>query len=249
MIGENIAGHLIAGLADQGWAHAGSALDPDLVTALRLRAMDLSRKNDLKEAGIGRGTEYRHNRAIRRTRIAWLDGQGEAEKAFLGGCEAFRQQMNRELYAGLQDFEAHFAIYPPGGHYARHLDAFAHPARPAGDSPVEGFRRPKTRVVSLVVYLNEHWKEGAGGELALWSQVPRMADGRADLAALDAEPPVAVITPRGGDIVVMLSADIPHEVRATKDRRVGIAGWWRIAPDTAELLGTTPALATLSDRS
>jgi SM-20-related protein len=53
------------------------------------------------------------------------------------------------------DLECHYAIYPPGTHYRRHLDR-----SPAGAE----------RVVSLVLYLNEDWNPADGGELKLYTE-------------------------------------------------------------------------------
>ncbi|WOI53661.1 2OG-Fe(II) oxygenase [Parvularcula sp. LCG005] len=235
-LSANLAASLTASLASDGWARATGALSPALVTALRDEAIRLDAASVTKDAGVGRGADYQQDRNIRRTRITWLDGSSPVQIAFLRYCETLRQAMNRELFAGLQSFEAHYAIYPPGGHYTRHLDAFAHPSRPAGERPIRG-HTPKNRVMSLVCYLNEAWDEADGGTLALWDHVPvDPTSGQTMLAALDRIPPTAVIQPRGGDILLMRSEAIPHEVRETIRTRYGIAGWWRIAPSAADLV-------------
>jgi SM-20-related protein len=208
--GDNLTATLIADLAEKGWAHVSKAVSDDLAEALRDRLVALEAADALKLAAIGRGDSQMKAAAIRQTQIRWLDGSAPAERRFLDGCEALRRAINEALFAGLFEFEAHFAHYPPGGHYARHLDAFAD--------------RPRDRVVSLVLWLNENWQPGDGGELDLWSGPD------------DVGPPVATLAPRGGDLLLMMSETIPHAVRETVAPRLGLAGWFRINPGVGGVL-------------
>jgi SM-20-related protein len=102
----------------------------------------------------------------------------------------------------LQDFEGHYAAYPAGAGYARHMD------RLRGDD---------RRVVSLVLYLNDAWDPEDGGELCLYS-----GEGEAQ--------PAARLAPRGGTLVCFLSAHVPHEVMATRRTRWSLSGWFRRRP-------------------
>jgi len=86
-----------------------------------------------------------------------------AEQALLGELERLRLQLNRESLLGLFEVELHYAWYPPGAGYERHVD------------------QPQGRVqrrVSLVLYLNEDWTPEAGGELRIFDE----ADGHRDIA-------------------------------------------------------------------
>jgi SM-20-related protein len=78
--------------------------------------------------------------------------------------EGLRLELNREAYLGLFELELHYALYPPGAGYERHLD------QPQGTTQ---------RKVSLVLYLNDGWGPGDGGAL-------RMHEARNQ--ALDIEP-------------------------------------------------------------
>lgn len=84
----------------------------------------------------------------------WLDDPrcGEASRKFLCALELLRQDLNQSLLLGLESVEAHYAVYPPGAGYARHLDCF---------------RDDDARVLSLVCYLNSDWPDNAGGALRL----------------------------------------------------------------------------------
>lgn len=208
--GENRTAALIDDLARQGWAHAADALPADLTAALLTRARDLSAAEALEAGKIGRGEAEMRALAIRRARIAWMDGTDPGEARFLEGAEALRRAINEALFAGLFEFEAHFAVYPTGGHYARHLDAFA------------GVRR--SRVVSLVAWLNPDWRAGDGGELDLWGSDTETGE------------PARTFVPRGGDLLLMMSETIPHAVRPTLRPRHGLAGWFRVNPGVGGVL-------------
>jgi SM-20-related protein len=72
--------------------------------------------------------------------------------------EHLRLELNRTLFLGLLDIEVHYASYPPGARYVRHVD------QPQGRNQ---------RQLSLVLYLNPDWNELDGGELKLYE-----SDGR-----------------------------------------------------------------------
>ena len=90
---------------------------------------------------------------VRRACAGWLDGRSPAETEFLRTADDLRRALNRRLYLGLFEFEAQFLLYPPGGFYARHVDSLG---------------GARSRIVSLVAYLNAGWREEDGGELLIW---------------------------------------------------------------------------------
>ncbi|XBQ17011.1 MAG: 2OG-Fe(II) oxygenase [Oceanicaulis sp.] len=227
LFGENLTASLIEGLASRGWAHAPGALDPELADALREEAVLFDLAGETETGRIGRRADETEKLKVRKTRIAWLDGASPAQKRFLAGAEALRLELNRAFYLGLFEFEAHYAVYPPGGFYARHLDAFRQ-TRGAGAAAGLGAQAGRSRVVSLVVFLNPGWTPEHGGELAVWDGAPERSDGRPDLTALDAVPPAAVIAPEHGGVVLMLSESVPHEVRLSLATRYALAGWFRV---------------------
>lgn len=210
LFGANLETTLVEGLAERGWAAVDHALDPELVEALRDRARALYARDAFDAGRVGRGEALTDAPRIRRAEIAWLEGRDPAERRLLDGAEALRQTLNRELFLGLFEFEAHFAHYPEGGFYRRHLDAFAGGV--------------KSRVVSFIGYLNEVWADGDGGELAVWAG----PDDRGEAAAL--------IAPKPGTLVIMLSERIPHEVRPAARERLSLAGWFRVNPGVGGVL-------------
>ena len=140
-------------LVDHGYSLRPGYFDPALVAALRRELRLLHREDRLRCARIGKDSERRLREDIRGDRIRWLTGETDAQQAFLARMEVLRQTLNRELFLGLEDFEAHFALYPPGAHYARHLDSF---------------NNNNLRRVTVVTYLNPRWRPWDGGELNLY---------------------------------------------------------------------------------
>ncbi|GAB2505013.1 hypothetical protein GCM10027084_19350 [Pseudoxanthomonas sangjuensis] len=147
------AGLLAQALADTGACHVGgfpadpAALRDDL---LRLREAGL-----LREAAVGHGGGRALRQDIRGDATLWLDdaATGTAAHDFLAQLDALRGELNRELFLGLAEVEAHYACYPPGAFYRRHRDRF---------------RDSDARLVTVVSYLNEDWSEGDGGGLRLY---------------------------------------------------------------------------------
>ena len=190
---------VVEGLAGPGFAVVPGFLSPGLWRALRREALLRDRRNEFVSAAIGREDNQHRNELIRRDRTRWLDDASLAQTRLREQLESLRLAINRELFLGLFDFEAHFAIYEPGAFYRRHLDAF--------DSA-------NPRVVSTVLYLNPGWPAVQGGSLRIWP-------------GPQASEPVAEVVPEAGTLVCFLSEAIPHEVLAAQQQRLSIAGWFR----------------------
>jgi SM-20-related protein len=141
------------GLAGPGFAIAPGFLPPALVATLAAELDGRIARGELRPAAVGAGAQRAVRREIRGDLIQWVAGEGTvAERDALARLEALRVALNGMLQLGLHELECHYAAYPPGASYARHLDR-----SPAG---VE-------RVVSIVLYLNPDWREHDGGELRL----------------------------------------------------------------------------------
>ena len=146
--------HIADDLAARGWSVQPGALPGALVAQLGQYCRTLWHNDDLTPAAIGRGSDQAVVPEIRGDYTRWLDEcpANEASRGYLHIMNELRESLNRSLFLGLDNFETHFALYPPGAGYNRHLDRFQ-------DSPL--------RTVSVVAYLNEHWQPGDGGELRL----------------------------------------------------------------------------------
>ncbi len=84
-----------------------------------------------------------------------------AEQQLLLAFEQLRLELNRQALLGLFELELHYAWYPPGAGYARHLD------QPRGYAE---------RQVSVILYLNPHWTAEAGGVLRLFGDAEQHRD-------------------------------------------------------------------------
>ncbi len=109
-----------------------------------------------KSAKIGRNADANHAPRIRNDQICWLDEHmpNTAIKAWFTQMDAIRITLNQSLFLGLNNIEAHFAIYSPGSYYKKHVDQFS---------------TTQDRRISCVYYLNEDWQSVHGGELKLYT--------------------------------------------------------------------------------
>ena len=130
-------------------------ISEELAAQLRQNVNYLFQENALQEAGIGRTSSFAKNKAIRSDVIFWLDEKNKnpIELAFFKRVEEFINYLNKECYAGINNYEFHYALYKPGTFYKRHLDQFQ-------DS--------QNRQFSMITYLNLDWKTGDGGELIIY---------------------------------------------------------------------------------
>jgi SM-20-related protein len=189
---------------DRGYGILDDFLAPVTCENLLQELVELRNDGHLQRAGIGRGAGFQHNEAIRGDEIMWIE-QGAAQThaaQFLTQLEALIQYFNRSGFAGIRDYEAHFAAYPPGTFYKRHLDQFKD----------KGSRR-----FTFIFYLNKDWLQGDGGELRIYLHDEGME------TSLD-------IAPIAGRLVCFRSEMFEHEVLPTQIMRYSITGWWLDRP-------------------
>lgn len=190
----------------------GVSVQDRFLTTAELRALNecarvRRERGDFDAARIGSTRNLQRRSDIRGDSTCWLTPPLlPAEQELLCKLEQVRLELNRDALLGLFDLELHYAWYPPGAAYARHVD------QPHGRTQ---------RQVSLVLYLNEAWTPAAGGEL-------RIFDGRRDLedsAAMDSA--AMDIAPIGGRLVCFLTPGREHAVLETTCERLSISGWFR----------------------
>lgn len=146
----------IAGFMEHRYAILDNFLPDHLwVQKLANRARWRLEQGDFANAGIGRGDEYSVVKAIRGDQIYWLEKESEfeGERYYMEVMDHFTDYLNRTCFTGIRFHEFHFAFYPPGTYYQRHLDRF---------------QNDQSRLFSVVFYLNDQWKEADGGELVLY---------------------------------------------------------------------------------
>ncbi|WP_114750888.1 2OG-Fe(II) oxygenase [Pleomorphovibrio marinus] len=190
------------GLYEKGWIIMDDYINEEFRDSLLKEQQDILRHGQFRHAGIGKGDSFAIKPEIRSDKVFWME-EGELspmQESFWKKMEALREKINQRCFLGLRSFESHFAMYPPGSFYLRHLDQFQSVAY---------------RMVTVILYLNHGWKEEDGGALRIY-----FPDENGIEKGLD-------IYPVGGRLVCFLSGEIPHEVMTTKKERISITGWFR----------------------
>ncbi|MCO6476373.1 MAG: 2OG-Fe(II) oxygenase [Phaeodactylibacter sp.] len=197
---EQLFEALITGLLTQGYAVADGFLSPPEALAILDASTRSFEHGGFSIAGIGKSQHYQLNRNIRGDHIKWLDHHNPPEAClpFFTRLQEMIHYFNRNLYLGIRDMELHFAVYPEGAFYKRHLDVFRH---------------TKARKVSIICYLNANWLAEDGGQLRLY------------LPGEDGTERHEDILPMAGRLVCFNSQSIEHEVLPARRRRYSITGW------------------------
>ena len=191
---------IITDLLEQQYSIVEDFFSPSQVEELRNALLTKYEEDNFKKAAIGNRTNEVIARSIRGDFILWLNEAqaGPAEKEFFSKINDFVNYLNRTCFMGILHKEFHYALYPEGTFYKRHLDTFQNDDR---------------RKLSMVCYLNEQdWQPEFGGELVIYTQengleVPK------------------TIYPFPGRMVIFESQLLEHEVKPVKTERLSITGW------------------------
>lgn len=168
---------------------------------LRESIIQQDNNQDFHQAAVGNAQNEQIVKSVRGDKIRWIDEsqQTETEEIFFSKINHFIDYLNQTCYMGIDESEFHYAVYPEGTFYQKHIDAFKNDDR---------------RTLSIVLYLNdEEWKDGFGGQLALY--LPKDDGTENELNVL----------PLAGRLVVFDSKTIPHEVKKVNRPRYSITGW------------------------
>lgn len=189
---------------------SGLCVYPDFLSKTQLCEVSADHQkncdlNLFERAGTGQGQEREVRNQVRRDEIHWLERatQTSAQEILWSQLDALKQALNRTLFLGLKDFEGHYATYPPGGFYKRHLDRFKN------DNAANS-----SRMVSIVVYLNKDWQPQDGGKLRVYDSQPD------SVSHTD-------VNPQGGSLVCFLSGESEHEVLLSHTTRRSFVGWFK----------------------
>ncbi|GAB2990732.1 2OG-Fe(II) oxygenase [Cyclobacterium sediminis] len=193
---------IVEDLYDKGWCVLDNYIPEEFRKELLKEQRELLMHGQFRLAGIGKGESFAIKPEIRSDKVLWMDESllTPLQEVYWDKMEKLRTAINQRCYLGLKSFEAHFAMYPQGSFYLRHLDQF---------------QSVSYRIVSVVLYLNETWDESDGGELRMYYTRP---DGIEDFQDF---------LPLGGRVVVFLSGEVPHEVLPTNKERISITGWMK----------------------
>lgn len=196
MASMTVQHNLKTSLETKGYFVGENFLPEPLARELFSEATNLA--TDFQQATIGQRKQASPHQ--RGDRIFWIDEStsSKAQRTLFDLLGSLKYLLNESLFLNIDSMELHFAVYPPGGFYERHRDAFKH--RPTD----------RARVVSFIFYLNPNWSESDGGALKLY-----LNDS------------ILTVLPKLGTAVFFLSQEIEHEVLPTHKDRWSIAGWMR----------------------
>jgi SM-20-related protein len=172
----------------------------ETVSLLRQSLLNKHEEDRFKKAAIGNRVNELIIKSIRGDQILWIDETktNPAEDLFFNQINDLVSYLNKTCFMGILYKEFHYALYPKGTFYKRHIDTFQNDDR---------------RKLSFVCYLNtEDWKPENGGELVLY-----LANN-----GIETE---KVIYPFPGRIVIFESQIIEHEVKPVETERLSITGW------------------------
>jgi SM-20-related protein len=198
---------LLNEIAEHGYTISDDFLPPATVSALNLQARALHASGRMHAAGIGKDTQHQVIKSMRGDSTCWLDENtaSDEQAIYLARMQTLQGNLNRAFFLGLAEFETHFAVYPPGAVYHRHLDQF---------------RGQQERQLSAILYLNQDWQPEDGGELRLYLDAAHKT--RTPLS-----PAHIGILPLGGRLLLFLSGRFFHEVLPARRERISLTGWFR----------------------
>ncbi|MGY8908392.1 MAG: 2OG-Fe(II) oxygenase [Flavobacteriales bacterium] len=193
-------------LAEQNYVVIDDFIDNNLYKEIKNFLFD---KIDVfDQAGIGALNQNTIKKTIRGDKTYWLNKERDQElHVFWDLLAETKSTLNRYCYLSLSGDEFHLAHYPSGGYYARHLDQF------------DG---RNNRMISMIIYLNESWKSGDGGQLEI----------------LDKNRELQLVDPIAKRCVLFKSDKVPHAVLKSFKDRYSLTGWLLYQPtNLAPILG------------
>lgn len=188
-------------LETQQWALSSSLYTGDFVAEIARECQNRINANKFTQASIGYRSTKTVKTDVRGDFTQWLEEttDSEVERVFMSSLREIMGHINQDFFLNLKSFESHFALYPPGSGYVKHID---------------NHRGMGARKITFILYLNESWQPGHGGELTMFDP-------------LDPEIQIAQIAPRLGNFVLFRSDIFPHQVEKSFRPRLSVTGWFR----------------------
>ena len=192
-------------LAEQDFVIVDDFISDELFRSILEFFHSAEGSDKLKRAGIGTGGELQVKDSVRGDFIYWLDREKDTELIpFFELMDELIQKLKQYCYLSLTDSEFHIAKYPPGSHYNRHLDQF---------------QERSNRQITVLIYLNENWKKGDGGELKIYRD-------NGDI----------LVEPIAKRLLLFKSDSVEHEVLTTNVTRYSLTGWLLRQPSSVGYL-------------
>ena len=191
---------IIEEIASQKYSVIEGFFTDEEVTVLRQSLLVKHKEDTFKKAAVGNHFNETIVKSIRGDVILWMDETKAdvSERLFFDKINHLVKYLNTTCFLGILHKEFHYALYPIGTFYKRHIDTFKNDDR---------------RKLSFVCYLNEEgWLPENGGELVLY-----LDENGQDIQK--------VIYPFPGRVVIFESQIIEHEVMPVNKERLSITGW------------------------
>ncbi|QCK15506.1 2OG-Fe(II) oxygenase [Mangrovivirga cuniculi] len=147
---------LIDTVVENGFAVCDDFISPDYLAKLRHLIKEHYHEGEFKDAEIGDRFNQTKVNSIRKDEILWLSRGLFSELVnFYSEIDRLVSILNRYCFLSINDCEFHFAVYPPGAFYKKHVDQF---------------KTNDARLLTVICYLNEFWDESYGGELMIYPE-------------------------------------------------------------------------------
>lgn len=149
---------IISNLITQQYSIVNNFFSSEEVEILRNSLLAKYEADKFKKSAIGNRVNEEIDKTIRGDFILWMDEKNasEAELIFFNKINQLVNYLNKTCFLGILHKEFHYAVYPKGTFYKRHLDTFQNDDR---------------RKLSIVCYLNEdNWLPENGGELTIYTE-------------------------------------------------------------------------------
>lgn len=141
-------------LVDKGYFIKDDLFLPDIISNIRVYAENKYQVGEFKKASIGRSLNKTKIDQIRGDEIHWIDDWSAASglQSYGQFLEQYLDALRVSLRIPLKRIEGHFAHYPKGKHYVRHIDQH---------------EKTKHRQITCILYLSD-WVPENEGELIMF---------------------------------------------------------------------------------
>lgn len=149
---------IISDLINQKYSVVNDFFSSEEVVLLRESLLAKYEADKFKKSAIGNRVNEEIDKTVRGDFILWMDEKNanETENIFFKKINELVGYLNKTCFLGILYKEFHYAVYPKGTFYKRHLDTFQNDDR---------------RKLSIVCYLNEdNWLVENGGELTIYTE-------------------------------------------------------------------------------
>lgn len=185
---------LMDDLAENDYVIADQFIDDEMYTRIMTFFREKEENDQLTKVGIGSSGEFKLDSNVRGDFIYWLERDNDQKmESFFSLMDELVDALRKYCYLSLSGSEFHIAKYPAGSYYKKHLDQF---------------NNRSNRMITVLLYLNENWKPGDGGELKIYGKDQNI-----------------LVEPVARRLLLFKSDKIEHEVLVTRVPRYSLTGW------------------------